>query len=166
MRSSIIDSLRSNDAVFILGIRKNINIPQMWLTALETFKVNAASEIDFDFIIVPVETDVTVGNLYVGAHRHAIPLEHDDHLCTTDEALITTLTSLIIQTIPPIYRRCKAIRKAVENAVIPKSSPTPTPQPNTTIRHADAVEDTLQRWDAQYRDNQASAHRDRFRNYR
>ncbi|MCX6733764.1 MAG: hypothetical protein NTX63_03035 [Candidatus Peregrinibacteria bacterium] len=161
MKRYILESLRAHDAVFILGMHKNIPIPQGWITALESLKLKLAPDIDFDFVFVPSSTNETFGRLYVDEHSLAIPLVHDKNMCTTDDALIHEVEKCIATNASPIHKRRRAIQKEAERVSAisqePELSPIHEPEPtppcivSSTTRSLDPVEGILQKWDAQYR---------------
>lgn len=173
MKHYILESLRTHDAVFILGMHKNIPIPQGWIMALESLKLKLAPDIDFDFVLVPSSTNETFGRLYVDGHSLPIPLVHDKNICTTDITLIDAVEKRVFENTSPVHKRRRAIQKEVtkistishEPDPVPMQEPEPMPPHSAppVARSLDPVEGILQKWDAQYRAELQEARRIRQR---
>lgn len=174
IKQCVIDSLRLHDAVFIVVIRKNIGIPTAWLAALEELKSKLSPDIDFDFMFIPSGTDETIAGLYVDGGYLAIQLDHDNNICTTDDALIAGLELCVSRMVSPIHRRCRAVQKDTERAatippdVIPAAVPEPSlpciseAPPKKPIRTVDASDVFLAQWDAEARADNAAANKVRL----
>lgn len=165
MKQYVLDALRSHDAVFILSVRKNIGMPNAWLTALETLKERLFPSIDFDHMCISAETDETFGWLYVDGKHFAIPLDHDNDICTTDDALVAELELYITRFVPPVNARCRGVQREVERLMTAKQSqpsfmqrqvtdigaepPVEVPLIKKTTRHVDPSDVFLAKWEAE-----------------
>jgi|GEM_PF-7069099 len=175
IKQHVLDSLHSNDAVFILSVRKDVGIPMSWIAALEKLKTTFSPAIDFDFMFIPSGTSETFGCLYVDEHYRSIPLDHDNYVCTTDDALMAELEMCITEMTSPLYKRCHAVRKEVEKVTTASHpiedliTPDPVQRPIVGVasfkkpaRSVDIVDQVFARWEAESRADRDAANKARL----
>lgn len=173
IKQYVLDSLRTNDAILILNIRSGVSIPQPWLTALDALKVKLSPDIDFDFLFISYGGIETFGRLYIDELNLVVPLDHDNNMCTSYDALINELEGCIMSAVSPVNKRCRAVLKEVERVLAareitqqaaPEPLPEQTPITNRNEEERDSVsERVLSQWQSQFLANREEERRERFR---